>query len=164
MSETTAAAPLQAGDRAPDFTLPTADGAQVTLAELRQSAGRGVVVYFYPKAATPGCTTEACDFRDNLASLRSAGYAVLGVSPDPVADNAAFADAEELGFPLASDVDHAVADAYGVWGPRTVQGRSVTGVRRSTFVVGPDGTLRLAQYGVDPEGHVAALRAELGVD
>ncbi|GAA4288396.1 thioredoxin-dependent thiol peroxidase [Georgenia daeguensis] len=152
---------LDAGDTAPDFTLPTADGGTVSLAELRASTGSGVIVYFYPKAATPGCTTEACDFRDNLASLASAGYAVVGVSADPVEDLRAFADAEQLTFPLASDADHAVAEAYGTWGPKTFDGRTFDGVHRSTFVVDPEGLVRAAYYDVEARGHVAELRESL---
>ncbi|WP_166849385.1 thioredoxin-dependent thiol peroxidase [Isoptericola sp. BMS4] len=152
---------LRPGDVAPDFTLPDAHGDDVSLAAVRAAADRGVVVYFYPKAGSPGCTTEACDFRDNLASLAGAGYAVLGVSADPVADVRAFAEAEHLTFPLLSDADHAVADAYGTWGPKTVDGRSFDGMHRSTFVVDPDGTVRTAQYDVEATGHVAALRERL---
>ena len=152
---------LTTGDTAPDFTLPTHDGSQVSLAEVRQDAQRGVIVYFYPKAATPGCTTEACDFRDNLASLAGAGYKVVGISPDPVADLQSFAADESLNFPLGSDTDHQVADAYGVWGPKTMNGKTFDAVNRSTFVVRPDGTLQAAHYGVDANGHVAKLREEL---
>ena len=123
-----------------------------------------MIVYFYPAAMTPGCTTQACDFRDNLASLRGAGYAVVGVSADPVEELRAFAAEEHLTFPLASDRDHAVAEAYGTWGPVTFGGRTFDSVHRSTFVVNPDGSLRLAQYDVNPNGHVLALRAELGLD
>jgi len=149
---------LTAGDTAPAFTLADADGNRVSLADY---AGRNVVVYFYPKAATPGCTTEACDFRDNLASLASAGYAVVGVSADPVEDLRAFADAERLTFPLASDADHAVADAYGTWGPKTRNGRTFDGVHRSTFVIDTDALVRAAYYDVEAQGHVAALRESL---
>ncbi|MFH5822366.1 peroxiredoxin [Georgenia sp. AZ-5] len=155
---------LQPGQPAPDFTLPVAGGGEVSLAELRDRSAEGVIVYFYPKAATPGCTTEACDFRDSLASLQGAGYAVVGLSADPVADLEAFAADQHLTFPLASDADHAVAESYGTWGPVTFGGRTFDSVHRSTFVVRSDGTLLLAQYDVDPQGHVAALRAELGVD
>ena len=152
---------LQPGDTAPDFTLPDSAGTPVSLAEVRAGADKGVVVYFYPKAGTPGCTTEACDFRDNLASLAGAGYAVVGVSADPVEDVRAFVESEHLTFPLLSDADHAVADAYGTWGPKTVGGRTFDGVHRCTFVVEPDGTLRTAEYDVEATGHVAALRAQL---
>jgi len=152
---------LQPGDTAPDFTLPDSAGTPVSLAEVRAGADKGVVVYFYPKAGTPGCTTEACDFRDNLASLAGAGYAVVGVSADPAEDVRAFVESEHLTFPLLSDADHAVADAYGTWGPKTVGGRTFDGVHRCTFVVEPDGTLRSAEYDVEATGHVVALRARL---
>ncbi|WP_217184849.1 thioredoxin-dependent thiol peroxidase [Streptomyces sp. AC495_CC817] len=151
---------LTAGDSAPDFTLADADGATTALADYR---GRDVVVYFYPKAATPGCATEACDFRDSLSALDAAGYAVIGISPDTVEEIRAFADAESLTFPLLADVDAAVAKAWGVWGEKTVGDRTFDGVIRSTFVLDGDGVVCRAEYGVDAEGHVARLRAELGV-
>ncbi|WP_433585131.1 thioredoxin-dependent thiol peroxidase [Microbacterium hydrocarbonoxydans] len=151
---------LTAGDTAPAFTLADADGNRVSLAEY---TGRNVVVYFYPKAATPGCTTEACDFRDNLSSLDAAGYAVIGISPDSVEEIRAFADAEALTFPLLADSDAAVAKAWGVWGEKTVGDRTFDGVIRSTFVLDGDGVVQRAEYGVDADGHVARLRAELGV-
>ena len=151
---------LTAGDTAPAFTLADADGNAVSLADF---VGRNVVVYFYPKAATPGCTTEACDFRDSLSSLNAAGYAVIGVSPDSVDEIRAFADAEALTFPLLADSDAAVAKAWGVWGEKTVGDRTFDGVIRSTFVLDGDGIVQRAEYGVDADGHVARLRAELGV-
>jgi peroxiredoxin Q/BCP len=154
---------LSPGDTAPDFRLPTADGGEVALADLRAGAERGVVVYFYPAAATPGCTKEACDFRDSLAALQSAGFAVVGVSPDDVGKLARFAEDESLTFPLASDTGHEVLESYGAWGEKTNYGRTYTGVIRSTVVVGPDGTVSLAQYNVKATGHVARLRKELGV-
>ncbi|MCM3660599.1 thioredoxin-dependent thiol peroxidase [Georgenia satyanarayanai] len=152
---------LTAGDSAPDFTLPAADGSPVTLSEVLAGAERGAVVYFYPKAGTPGCTTEACDFRDNLGSLAAAGYAVVGISADPPEDIQAFVEAERLTFPLLSDADHAVSDAYGTWGPKTVGERTFDGVHRCTFVIGTDATVRSAQYDVEAHGHVAALRDQL---
>ncbi|MBS1897516.1 MAG: thioredoxin-dependent thiol peroxidase [Actinobacteria bacterium] len=151
---------LAPGDPAPSFSLQDADGARVSLEDYR---GRNVVVYFYPKAATPGCTTEACDFRDNLSSLDAAGYSVLGVSPDEVADIRAFSEAEGLTFPLLADTDAAVAQAWGVWGEKTVGDRTFDGVIRSTFVLDGDGVVQRAEYGVEATGHVARLRAELGV-
>ncbi|OZB82936.1 thioredoxin-dependent thiol peroxidase [Microbacterium sp. 13-71-7] len=151
---------LAAGDTAPAFALEDADGARVSLEDYR---GRNVVVYFYPKAATPGCTTEACDFRDSLSSLDAAGYSVIGVSPDEVADIRAFSDAEGLTFPLLADTDAAVARAWGVWGEKTVGDRTFDGVIRSTFVLDGDGVVQRAEYGVDATGHVARLREELGV-
>lgn len=154
-------AQLNVGDTAPEFTLTSHDGAQVSLADLRANADKGVIVYFYPKAATPGCTTEACDFRDNLASLGSGGYTVVGVSADPIEDLQNFAADQHLTFPLLSDDGAAVAQAFGSFGEKTINGRTFEGVLRSTFVVAPDGKLALAQYNVDAQGHVAALREEL---
>ncbi|WP_127571223.1 thioredoxin-dependent thiol peroxidase [Georgenia faecalis] len=155
---------LAAGDTAPDFTLPTADGGTVSLAELRTGATSGVVVYFYPAAGTPGCTTQACDFRDSLAGLQASGYAVVGVSPDPQPALARFAEKEGLTFPLASDPEHEVAEAYGAWGEKKNYGRTYTGIIRSTVVVDPAGTVTLAQHNVKATGHVARLRRELGID
>ncbi len=151
---------LTVGDLAPDFTLPTADGGSVALSDLR---GRRVIVYFYPAAMTPGCTTQACDFRDSLASLQGAGFAVVGVSPDGVDKLAAFAQQEGLTFPLASDPEHGVLEGWGAWGEKMNYGKKVTGVIRSTVVVDPDGRVELAQYNVRATGHVAKLRRDLGV-
>jgi peroxiredoxin Q/BCP len=152
---------LAAGDRAPDFTLPTADGGSLTLSQLR---GQGVVIFFFPAAMTPGCTTEACDFRDSYASLRSAGYTVVGISPDPAERLAQFVDKEQLTYPLASDVDRTVLDAYGAYGEKSLYGKVVTGVIRSTFVIDADGVVQVAKYNVRATGHVAALRRQLGLD
>jgi thioredoxin-dependent peroxiredoxin len=151
---------LEAGDAAPDFTLPTADGGTVRLSDLR---GRHVVVYFYPRASTPGCTTQACDFRDSLASLQGAGYTVLGISPDTPRELTKFAEDQSLTFPLLSDPEHAVLEQYGAWGEKTMYGKKVTGVIRSTIVVDPDGKVELAKYNVRATGHVASLRKALGV-
>jgi thioredoxin-dependent peroxiredoxin len=151
---------LEPGAVAPDFTLPDADGAAVSLSALR---GKRVVVYFYPAAMTPGCTKEACDFRDSLSSLASAGIAVLGVSPDSPAKLAKFAERDGLNFPLLSDPERKVLEAYGAYGEKTMYGKKTTGVIRSTFVVGPDGNIEHAYYGVKATGHVARLRKELGV-
>lgn len=155
---------LSPGDTAPDFTLPTADGGDVSLAELRTRSDKGVIVYFYPAAMTPGCTTEACDFRDSLASLQGAGYAVVGISPDGMDKLATFTAQEALTFPLASDAEHTTLEAYGAWGEKKNYGRTYTGVIRSTVVVAPDGSVALAQYNVKATGHVARLRTQLGVD
>jgi peroxiredoxin Q/BCP len=151
---------LAVGDPAPDFTLPAAGGGTVSLADLR---GRSVVVYFYPAAMTPGCTTQACDFRDSLSALQAAGYSVVGISPDPVDRLAAFADQEGLTFPLTSDEDRTVLTAYGAYGEKVKDGRTVTGVIRSTVVVDPEGRVAHAEYDVKPAGHVAGLRETLGV-
>ncbi|MFC5999533.1 thioredoxin-dependent thiol peroxidase [Quadrisphaera sp. GCM10027208] len=152
---------LQVGDPAPDFTAPTADGGTFTLSEHR---GRHVVVYFYPAAMTPGCTTQACDFRDNLGSLQAAGYDVVGVSPDEPAKLTQFAEQEGLTYPLVSDTDRAVMTAYGAYGEKTSYGKPSTGVIRSTVVVDPEGKVELAQYNVKATGHVAKLRRDLGLD
>lgn len=151
---------LTVGDPAPSFTLPDADGQPVSLAEFRD---RSVVVYFYPKAETPGCTTEACDFRDNLASLQGAGFSVVGISPDTPEELAAFTSNHGLAFPLLSDVDNAVAKAWGAYGERERNGQTTVGIIRSTIVVGPDGTVEHAEYGVDAKGHVARLRDQLSI-
>jgi peroxiredoxin Q/BCP len=152
---------LATGDLAPDFTLPTADGGSLTLSGLR---GQRVVIFFFPAAMTPGCTTQACDFRDSLETLQAAGYTVLGISPDPVEKLAEFAAQAGLTYPLASDRDRAVLEAYGAYGEKKLYGKTVEGVIRSTVVVDTDGTVRLAQYNVRATGHVAKLRRDLGVD
>jgi len=154
------AARLSAGDTAPDFTLQDSEGREVSLADFR---GRNVVVYFYPAASTPGCTKQACDFRDNIASLQGAGYDVVGVSPDPLPKLVKFAEQESLNFPLLSDADHAVAEAYGAWGEKKNYGKTYEGLIRSTFVVDPEGKLAVAQYNVRATGHVAKLRRDLGL-
>lgn len=151
---------LATGDLAPTFTLPDADGQSVSLADF---AGQKVVVYFYPAASTPGCTTEACDFRDNLAELNDAGIAVVGISPDQPTKLAKFRDAERLTFPLLSDPDRSVLSAYGAYGEKTMYGKKVTGVIRSTFVVDEKGRIAEALYNVRATGHVAKLRKDLGV-
>ena len=152
---------LEAGMPAPDFTLLDQDGRSVSLADLR---GRKTVLYFYPAAMTPGCTTQACDFRDSIASLEGAGYQVVGISRDEPAKLAAFRERDGLTFPLLSDPDHAVHDAYGAWGEKTNYGKVIEGVLRSTFVIDEDGTISLAQYNVKATGHVARLRRLLGID
>lgn len=152
---------LVPGEQAPAFTLPNATGGTTALSDF---AGRNVVVYFYPAASTPGCTKEACDFRDNLNSLKGQGYDVLGISPDPVAKLAKFMAKEELNFPLLSDEDHAVAEAYAAWGEKKNYGKTYVGLIRSTVVVGPDGTVVLGQYNVKATGHVAKLRRDLKLD
>ena len=141
--------------------MPDASGTPVSLSDLR---GSRVVLSAYPAAGTPGCTAQACDFRDNLASLQAAGYRVVGISPDTPAALARFAEAESLPFPLLSDPDHQVLAAYGAYGEKTLYGRTVTGVIRSTFVLDADGTVQTALYNVKATGHVARLRRELGID
>jgi peroxiredoxin Q/BCP len=155
------AARLEPGQQAPDFTLPDASGRPVSLSDLR---GRRVVVYFYPKAETPGCTTQACDFRDSLDRFAAEGFAVLGISPDDPEALAKFTENQSLTFPLLSDADHAVAEAYGAWGEKKNYGRTYEGLIRSTVVVDPDGAVELAQYNVKATGHVAKLRRDLGLE
>jgi peroxiredoxin Q/BCP len=156
MSETR----LSPGDEAPDFTLGSDTGEEVTLSQLR---GRKVVVYFYPAAMTPGCTKQACDFTDSLESLRSAGYEVLGISPDRPEKLARFRERDGLGIVLLSDPDRQVLTAYGAFGQKQLYGKTVTGVIRSTFVVDEEGRVELAQYNVKATGHVAKLRRDLGL-
>lgn len=151
---------LSPGDAAPEFTLPDADGKSVSLSDYR---GRSVVVYCYPAASTPGCTTQACDFRDSLGALDGAGFAVLGISPDKPVKLAKFRDAESLTFPLLSDPDRAVLTAYGAYGEKKMYGKTVTGVIRSTFVIDAEGRIERALYNVRATGHVAKLRKDLGV-
>ena len=150
---------LAPGDPAPDFTLPDADGHPVSLSSYR---GQRVIVYFYPAAMTPGCTTQACDFRDNLASLNDAGIAVLGISPDQPAKLAKFRDKEGLTFPLLSDPDRTVLQAYGAYGEKKLYGKTTVGVIRSTFVIDAHGAIEKALYGVKATGHVARLLTEVG--
>jgi peroxiredoxin Q/BCP len=152
---------LNPGDPAPDFALPTDTGETLRLSDLK---GRRVVLYAYPAAMTPGCTTQACDFRDSLSSLKAAGLAVVGISPDPPQKLAKFRAKEGLTFPLVSDADKSVLTAYGAYGEKQNYGRTIMGVIRSTFVIGPDGHIERAMYNVKATGHVAKLRRELGVD
>ena len=151
---------LSAGDVAPDFSLSDADGKTVTLSDFR---GRSVVVYFYPAASTPGCTKEACDFRDSLAVLNDAGFDVLGISPDKPEKLVKFRDAEGLTFPLLSDQDKSVMTAWGAFGEKQNYGKIVQGVIRSTFVVDPEGKIAKALYNVKATGHVERLRRDIGV-
>jgi thioredoxin-dependent peroxiredoxin len=152
---------LEVGETAPAFTLPDQDGKPVSLADF---AEKNTIVYFYPAASTPGCTTEACDFRDNINSLKSAGYQVLGVSKDNLDDLKFFQKDQGLNFPLLSDPDLMVHNAYGAYGEKSLYGKIVTGTLRSTFVVGPDGKIVLPLYNVKATGHVASLRKKLGID
>jgi peroxiredoxin Q/BCP len=156
MSETR----LSPGDQAPDFTLTSDAGDPVSLSGLR---GRKVVVYFYPAAMTPGCTTQACDFSDSLDSLKAAGYEVLGISPDTPEKLARFREHDGLTITLLSDPDRSVLTAYGAFGEKKMYGRTVQGVIRSTFVLDEEGRVDLAQYNVKATGHVAKLRRDLGL-
>ncbi|SDH63031.1 peroxiredoxin Q/BCP [Rhodococcus triatomae] len=160
MTSVTENSRLAAGDAAPDFTLPDADGNEVSLSDYR---GRKVVVYFYPAASTPGCTKQACDFRDNLADLNGAGIDVLGISPDKPAKLAKFRDTEQLTFPLLSDPEKTTLTAWGAFGEKKMYGKTVQGVIRSTFLVDEDGRIEVAQYNVRATGHVAKLRRDLSV-
>ncbi|GIF15465.1 thioredoxin-dependent thiol peroxidase [Actinoplanes teichomyceticus] len=152
---------LGAGDAAPDFTLPTDTGEHLSLKDLR---GRKVVLYAYPAAMTPGCTKQACDFRDSLASLQAAGYEVIGISPDKPAKLATFRERDAITFPLVSDEDKSVLTAYGAFGEKQLYGKTVTGVIRSTFVIDENGSIERALYNVKATGHVAKLRRDLGLD
>ena len=152
---------LEIGTKAPAFSLKDQDGASVSLSDFE---GQKVIVYFYPAAGTPGCTTQACDFRDNINSLKSAGYQVLGVSKDKVEDLKKFQAEQGLNFPLLSDLDLDAHNAYGAYGEKNLYGKLVTGVLRSTFVLDETGTIELALYNVKATGHVASLRKKLGVD
>jgi len=152
---------LASGDHAPAFTLPDKDGQHHSLSDFE---GKKVILYFYPAASTPGCTTQACDFRDNMASLQAAGYVVLGVSKDELPALQKFADEENLGFPLLSDPDLNVHNAYGAYGEKSMYGKKVQGVLRSTFVIDEKGAVEHALYNVKATGHVASLRKKLGLD
>ncbi|CAN5218272.1 thioredoxin-dependent thiol peroxidase [soil metagenome] len=151
---------LEAGTAAPAFTLADQHGKPVSLSDFR---GQKVILYFYPEAETPGCTTQACDFRDNLNSLKSAGFTVIGISRDAPEKLAHFAERDGLNFTLLSDPDRAVHEAYGVWGEKSMYGKTVVGVIRSTFVLDEDGVITLPLYNVKATGHVAALRKKLGL-
>ncbi len=156
----TPSARLEAGQPAPDFTLPDQNGAPISLSSLR---GRKVLLYFYPEADTPGCTTEACDFRDNLATLSGAGYAVYGVSRDDLPKLQTFAAGHGLSYPLLSDPDRRVHELYNTWGEKSLYGKTVTGVIRSTFVIDEEGIITLPLYNVKATGHVIALKKKLGI-
>lgn len=151
---------LSPGDAAPPFTLPDSDGKPVSLSDL---LGRKVVLYVYPAASTPGCTTQACDFRDSLSALQAAGYEVVGLSPDPPDKLTRFRAAEGLTFPLLSDPSKDVLTAYGAYGEKSLYGKTVVGVIRSTFVIDEAGLVERASYAVKAKGHVAKLRRDLGI-
>ncbi len=141
---------LETGAQAPDFTLPDQDGEDVTLSSLR---GKPVVLYFYPKADTPGCTTQACSVRDHAAAYAAHDAVVLGVSPDPVAKVEAFHAKHDMNFTLLADVDHAVAERYGVWGEKSMYGKTYMGAARATFIITPDGTIAHVIPKVSPKSH-----------
>ena len=145
---------LEAGQAAPDFSLPADDGSTLDLARLR---GTTIALYFYPKDDTTGCTAQACEFRDMQADYDAAGVRVIGVSPDPLASHVKFRDKHDLPFTLLSDPDHEAAEAYGVWVQKSMYGRTYMGIERSTFVIGPDGTIQQALYKVKPKGHAASV-------
>ena len=149
-----ASARLEAGLTAPDFTLPSDNGGSVTLSALR---GQNIILYFYPAAMTPGCTTEACDFRDNLARLSSRGFTVLGISKDPLDRLVRFRERDHLTFPLLSDADLTVHRLYGAYGEKKLYGKVYEGVIRSTFVIDGDGVIRVARYNVRAKGHADSL-------
>ncbi|WP_441962017.1 thioredoxin-dependent thiol peroxidase [Mycolicibacterium houstonense] len=151
---------LEVGDTTPAFSLPDADGNVVKLSDYK---GRKVIVYFYPAASTPGCTKQACDFRDSLAELNDAGLDVVGISPDKPEKLAKFRDKEGLTFPLLSDPSREVLTAWGAFGEKTMYGKTVQGVIRSTFLVDESGKIAVAQYNVRATGHVAKLRRDLSV-
>lgn len=154
---------LEPGDQAPDFTLSDADGESVTLSKVLADTGKSVVLYFYPAAMTPGCTTEACDFRDNVAEFADAGFTVLGVSPDEPEKLAQFREKESLTFTLLGDPGKDTLSAYDAFGEKKNYGRVVQGVIRSTFIVGTDGKVQKAFYNVKATGHVDRIKRELGV-
>lgn len=151
---------LSPGDKAPAFSLTDDSGTTVTLASLK---GSTVILYAYPAAMTPGCTKQACDFRDNLSVLQTAGYVVLGISPDKPEKLAKFKERDGLTFPLLSDPDKEVLTAYGAFGEKKLYGKVVTGVIRSTFVISPKGVIEHAFYNVKATGHVAKLMRDLGI-
>jgi peroxiredoxin Q/BCP len=152
---------LEPGDRAPAFALTTDGGSTVALKDFK---GQRVVVYFYPAAMTPGCTKQACDFRDSLDALAAEGIAVVGISPDKPEKLAKFREHDGLTFPLLSDPEKKVLEAYGAFGEKKLYGKTVVGVIRSTFVIDAKGKVELAQYNVKATGHVAKLRRDLGID
>ena len=149
---------LDAGDKAPAFTLPDQDGAKVSLKDF---AGNPVVVYFYPRDDTPGCTKEACQFNDNLRAFAKAKVTVLGISADSADKHQKFREKYGLKFPLLTDADHKVGEAYGAWGEKTLYGKKSIGVIRSTFLIGPDGKVARAWYHVKADGHADKVLAEL---
>ena len=153
--------PPAVGSRAPAFNLPAVPDGKVRLSQFKGE--KNVVLYFYPRDNTPGCTQQACDFRDNYTALQQAGYDLVGISPDAPAKNARFKEKEGLNFPLLSDTDHKVAERFGAWGPKMLYGKESVGLIRSTFIIGADGELEREFRNVKAKGHVARLTQELGV-
>lgn len=151
---------LSPGDKAPAFTLTDDHGSRVTLSDFR---GQTVILYAYPAAMTPGCTKQACDFRDNLTLLQQAGYAIVGISPDSPEKLAQFRERDDLTFPLLSDPTKEVLTSYGAFGEKKLYGKVVMGVIRSTFVISPKGVIEHSFYNVKATGHVAKLMRDLGV-
>lgn len=151
---------VEKGDAAPPFTLPADDGSEVSLEQLR---GRKVVLYFYPKDDTPGCTREACDFQERLPRFREEDVVILGVSPDPVESHEKFKEKYGLDFPLLADTDHEVADAYGVWKKKSMFGKKYWGVERSTFLIDEEGTVEEAWRKVKARGHAQQVAERAGV-
>jgi len=151
---------LEVGSKAPAFTLPDQNGKPVSLSDF---AGKKVILYFYPAAMTPGCTKQACDFRDSLTSLQSAGYVVLGVSKDTSAKLKKFEERDALTFPLLADPELTVHNAYATYGEKMMYGKTVQGVIRSTFVIDEKGAIEMALYNVKATGHVASLKGKLGL-
>lgn len=149
---------LNIGDKAPDFSMMIDSGKEV---RLKDYAGKWLILYFYPKDSTPGCTTEACDFRDNMEYLQSADAEVLGVSPNSVKSHVNFKTKKELNFPLGVDVDKKVAEAYGAFGEKKMYGKTFLGIIRSTFIINPEGTIAEAWYKVRVKGHVSAVIEKL---
>jgi peroxiredoxin Q/BCP len=152
---------LEPGDKAPDFTLPDQDGRPFTLSKSLRQRGARHLVYFYPKDDTPGCTKEACQFNDNLAAFQAAEVPVVGISPDPPDRHVRFRAKYGLAFPLLSDPDHTAMASYGAWGEKTMYGKKVQGVIRSTFLIGADGRIERAWYGVRADGHAAKVLEEV---
>ncbi len=150
---------VKEGDQAPDFELPADDGTQVKLSSLR---GQRVILYFYPKDNTSGCTTQACGLRDSMPTIESKGAVVLGVSPDPISSHEKFRDKFQLNFPLLSDEDHQVAEAYGVWKEKSMYGRKYWGIERSTFIIDEKGVVAEAWRRVKPKGHAEKVEEALG--
>ena len=156
-------AELQVGDKAPDFTAILTDESQITLSEII-SSGEGVILYFYPRASTPGCTVQACDFRDSFARFSDSGWRVIGVSTDPASSHQKFIDKNELPFELIVDEEASLHEAYDTWREKNMYGKTYMGTLRSTFVIGPDGNLKWVKYKVSPKGHVEQLLADLEVN